>query len=208
MASERIEKYLEDAKKHVAGQSTSKILAEMKKINTWLQKHQNESVPEGAKTKLISTVEVYFKYCTRPGAEAGLLEAASDVVGSYLQLPEGKLVSANYKKKALAWHQDIAALESGKAASSSAFDSIISHWFLDTLNDDGTLNLLNKDNSEIWLENYSPLNLADYLENMRSLCSENDSVVVELDERFNIIRAVRVEDGGTEAGENGAQNCS
>jgi hypothetical protein len=203
MASERIQKYLEDAQKYVAGQSTSKVLAELKKLNTWLQKHQNESVPEGAKAKLISTVEVYLKYCTSPGAEAALLEAVANVVGSYLQLPEGKLVSASYKKKALAWHQDLAALESGQA--DNGLEPIISQWFVDTINKDGTISLLQVDNSEVWRENYSPLNLAEYLENMRALCGEHESVVVELDEQSNRIVALRVEEGdsaGTESAEN------
>lgn len=102
---ERIDKYLGDAEKLVRLSNESKVIAELAKLKTWLQKHQYEVVPDGAKSKLLQVLTVYYKYNQQ------LITERKEVVGEklielfsdYLQLPEGKLLSSKDKRKVLQW---------------------------------------------------------------------------------------------------------
>jgi hypothetical protein len=99
-AAERIDKFFEDASRFTASKNAAKITSEAKKLAVWLQKHQSESIPEGSKAKLMSTVEVYYRYGKMVPE---LADAARNLIDDLLKLPEGKLVSAKGKNKALRW---------------------------------------------------------------------------------------------------------
>ena len=120
-SASRVERYCEDAANIVKSGVEPKLLSEVKKLRTWLQKHQSETLPDGAKQKLLSTVETYFLYCrnTRPERFNGDVgDAVAGLVDDLLKLPEGKLVAAKSKQKALKWLE--ATKMSGEADASSS----------------------------------------------------------------------------------------
>ena len=188
-----------------SGSAVPKIVAEINRLRTWIQKHQSESVTDGAKTKLFATVEGYFKFFT---TQLGRVASSDDpklltireqlhgvihaLIGDYLQLPEGKLLSGRDKKKALTWIDEMVRITSPCAAKSSVTSSIGNTlWVLQGINPDGTILLLNSSDCELWKENFR-LEKAT-LQAVRALQSEveNESlgdgdsfrnVFIELDE--------------------------
>jgi len=117
----RVERYADDAVSIVKSGVEPKLCSEVKKLRTWLQKHQSETLPDGAKQKLLAAVETYFLYCrnTRPERFDGDVgDAVVGLVDDLLKLPEGKLIAAKSKQKALKWLE--ATKVSAEAASSSS----------------------------------------------------------------------------------------
>lgn len=188
MATERIGKYLEDSKDLLSSSNQPKIVAEVKKLASYLLKHQNETVTDGAKTKLLSTVESYYRYCGLPSISESTREGVSNLLGTYLQLPEGKLVSANNKKKALTWLQELNCVEDkGTQNVSSAALPQCTTWIVTGVTESGELTLLSESNSELWREEYTPSNIASFKDDLRRLLDESDSVVVKINESSNTI---------------------
>lgn len=193
MATDRINKYFDDAKTLIAFGNIPKILAEVKKLSSYLQKHQTETVPEGAKTKLFGAVDAFYRYgCNNLGNES-LVDCISTLIGTYLQLPEGKLVTASNKKKALTWLQEF------NVASNSSLGSDLkipmkdpTSWSIESINEDGTVTLLSTKNSELWKEDYVPANLSEHMTNILNLQNDHDSVIIELDEETDMIVGVQV----------------
>ena len=193
MATDRINKYFDDAKTLITFGNIPKILAEVKKLSSYLQKHQTETVPEGAKTKLFGAVDAFYRYgCNNLGNES-LVDCISTLIGTYLQLPEGKLVTASNKKKALLWLQEF------NVASNSSIVSDLkipkkdpTSWSIESINEDGTVTLLSTKNSELWKEDYVPANLSEHMTNILSLQNDHDSVIIELDEESAMIVGVQV----------------
>ena len=223
--SDRIQKFLEDAKSllvKVSDSSSSsatalqplqsiefvnldvllsgsllpKIIAEIKRLRTWMQKHQSESVPDGAKAKLLATVDFYHRFFIVQLGRIKIMSAAGNdkklsvvrdqlhegvhsLVSDYLQMPEGKLLSGRDKKKALAWIEGLVRLGAGEeasiATSSGSSSSSISGatWILQGINDDGTIVLLSSIDCELWKESVHVLDKS-LLASLRTLQAEVD----------------------------------
>ena len=56
-------KYLSDAQQLVAAKpfKPEKVKSEASKLATWLRKHQDETLPDGAKGQLLECVQLYYK---------------------------------------------------------------------------------------------------------------------------------------------------
>ena len=189
-AAERISKYLDDSKLLISSGNIPKLLAEIKKLTSYLQKHQTETVPEGAKTKLFGTIDAYYRLACIPAAQENLVDCVTALIGSYLQLPEGKLVSATHKKKALTWFQELNVAPSD-APNDTAQSPTITTWSLEGINDDGSITLLNVANSEDWKEDYVPSNLQDHIGALQKLQAEEEAVLVDISNSTDSILAVR-----------------
>ncbi len=178
----------------LSGSLLSKTLAEIKRLRIWMQKHQSESVPDGAKAKLLAAVELYNRFfivqsgrikTTSAAGEYTKLSAVRDqlyegvhsLISDYLQMPEGKLLSGRDKKKALAWIEGLVRLSVGAASSSSSSSSSSRDsgmtWILQGINDDGTIVLLSSSDCELWKEGVRILDKS-LLESLRALQVEAD----------------------------------
>ena len=181
----------------LSGSLLSKTLAEIKRLRIWMQKHQSESVPDGAKAKLLAAVELYNRFfivqsgrikTTSAAGEYTKLSAVRDqlydgvhsLVSDYLQMPEGKLLSGRDKKKALAWIEGLVRLSVGAETSTSSSSSSSSSsrdsgmaWILQGINDDGTIVLLSSSDCELWKEGVRVLGKS-LLESLRALQVEAD----------------------------------
>jgi hypothetical protein len=193
MATERVGKYFDDAKILIAGGSLPKVQAEIRKLTTYLQKHQTESIPEGAKTKLFGTIEAYNRLANTNLSDEGLVDCVSSLLGSYLQLPEGKLVSATHKKKALIWIQELNASSGSSSAPTAVTKQTISSWSLEGVNEDGTITLLNVADSERWQEDYNPRNLSAFIAKILELQGQAEAVIVDIDESTDTIVDVHLQ---------------
>lgn len=187
MAADRIAKYLDDSKDLLLGGNQAKIVSEVKKLSSYLLKHQNETVPDGAKTKLLSTIDAYYRYCSVPSTSESTREEVANLLGTYLQLPEGKLVSATNKKKALNWIQELTSVKEDGGSKSVTSAVKYTSWIVTGITDSGELTLLNEGNSELWREDYRPANIASFMDVLRNLSAESDSVIVKINESDNTI---------------------
>lgn len=188
MAAERVELYFETSKQLIAAKNWPKILAEVRKLATYILKHQNETVPDGAKTKLLQTIEGYYRFYLSSGENATAQEAIVALLGTYLQLPEGKLLSATIKKKVLVWYQDLSAAMDDSAPSSSAAPVVVNtKWLIQTIDEKGSLTLLSATNDQHWKEDYTPANVKDFADQINALLDEEADVIIELSEATNTI---------------------
>lgn len=187
MATERIAKYLDDSKDLLQIANQSKIVSEVRKLASYLLKHQNETVPDGAKTKLASTMEAYYRYCSLPSVSESTRGEVSNLLGTYLQLPEGKLVSASVKRKVLNWFQELNCSSDNSAQKDGIRTAHYSSWIVICMADSGELTLLNESSSELWKEEFKADNIASYVEVLRKLTDESDNVVVKINESNNTI---------------------
>ncbi len=75
-------------------------------MRQWLTKHQDESLSDAGKQKLVAACENYFKFAVARDATFELpeCEAVQNLISDLLKLPEGKLIrSAGGKSKAMKW---------------------------------------------------------------------------------------------------------
>mmetsp|Transcript_105582 Transcript_105582/g.265898 ORF Transcript_105582/g.265898 Transcript_105582/m.265898 type:complete len:199 (-) Transcript_105582:57-653(-) len=106
MAAERVEKFHADASALVSSKplKAEKVKAEITRFRTWLQKHQDESLPAGAQGKLVDVVQMYYKIVAAGGLDGDMLhDSVLGVAEDLMKLPEGKLVTIKAKKTALKW---------------------------------------------------------------------------------------------------------
>lgn len=98
----RIDKFVEDQTKVLTLASScskiGKINSEIGKLRTWLVKHQDDTIPDGGKAKLLAILE---KYNRAMGYFSELTNSVVSLFEDYLQLPEGKLVSSKDKSKVI-----------------------------------------------------------------------------------------------------------
>jgi hypothetical protein len=193
--ADRVAKYYDDGKDLVGGGNSAKIMSEIRKLATYLQKHQTEAIAEGAKTKLFGTVEMYYRYAKGNLMNEAVVDCVSSLLSAYLQLPEGKLVSATHKKKVLQWVQEFtsgssSAPSSGGAGGKAA--TVVTTWSVEGVNDDGSLTLLSAADSELWKENFMPVNLKEYIATILTLQEDAaGTVLVDLDEQRSSVVNVR-----------------
>jgi hypothetical protein len=193
--ADRVAKYYDDGRDLVGGGNSAKIMSEIRKLATYLQKHQTEAIAEGAKTKLFGTVEMYYRYAKGNLTNEAVVDCVSSLLSAYLQLPEGKLVSATHKKKVLQWVQEFtsgssSAPSSGGAGGKAA--TVVTTWSVEGVNDDGSLTLLSAADSELWKENFMPVNLKEYIATILTLQEDAaGTVLVDLDEQRSSVVNVR-----------------
>ena len=121
-STERVDKFLGDAENMLGNPerfSGAKVQSEIARLQKWLQKHQDESLPDGHKEKLLSAVQRYYKFaCSSTSDESR--NAVHNLVDDLLKLPEGKLVTGKAKKQALKWldtlQSPVEAAPTGKSA--------------------------------------------------------------------------------------------
>ena len=118
--SERVERFLEESTKLLNltnGIKLQKIITEISKLQKWIQKHQDESLPGGHKDKLFQCIQSYYIVTVklaendlRHGEKnitdltVTLADKVLELVEDLCKLPEGKLVSGKSSKaKALKW---------------------------------------------------------------------------------------------------------
>ena len=136
MASERVTKYYDDGKSLISLNNVPKIVNEINKLKTWVVKHQNETINDGSKTKLLSIVELYYRFCITSIDKRLILEPTSALLSDYLQLPEGKLLSAKDKKKVLNWLQELSVMNPDNTTNinNSTSNISITKWSVQSLN--------------------------------------------------------------------------
>jgi hypothetical protein len=191
MATERIEAYFENSKQLILAKNWQKALPELRKLATYLLKHQNETVPDGAKGKLLQTIEGYYRFYlqSESNSVAQALDAVVALLGTYLQLPEGKLLSATIKKKVLVWYQGLSATPQ-ESSQSAKLVSTNSTWLVQTINEKGALTLLSASDDQLWKEDFSPSNPQEFAEQISALLAEDFDVLMELNESNNAIISI------------------
>lgn len=179
-----------------------KLTSEINKLRVWLQKHQNESVADGFKNKLFLLVDLFYRFYInnlKALSVSDLLnlkntiysyyETLFNLMSDYLQLPEGKLVSAKDKKKVMTWSGNLIEIKNPQKSNLNAKsnnETINSFWILQDINKDNTLSLLNKENSELWKENFriKDKELIISIKNLFETCQEGNSksLIIKINE--------------------------
>lgn len=189
MSSDRICMYFDDCKLLLENKNILKICNEIKKLTNWLQKHQNESVPDNIKVKLMSIVDSYYRFgLSNNNSNLELKETILNLFSTYLQLPEGKLVSSKDKKKVLNWISEYNTTIDDNSYNIKQNNKMISIWSIEEIIDNKLITILNKDNNEMWKENYQPINIEMYKKQIQEILDQSGFICyIELNETTNEI---------------------
>lgn len=199
-AADRVTKFYDDSllviQQSQSKSNNSKLFAEISKLKTWIQKHQDETLPDGHKGKLLQTLENYNRYVNTPGVifeKEKVLDIVLDLLSDYLQLPEGRLVTAAYKKKVMNWREILLATTSESVliapsvGSSSSSSDHITRWSVEGMEAKGQkITLLNIDNQELWKEDFvvKDKTIFQRIQLLSREAGESGKIVmVEMDER-------------------------
>eukprot|EP00747_Dinoflagellata_sp_TGD_P169599 gnl/TRDRNA2_/TRDRNA2_198954_c0_seq1.p1 gnl/TRDRNA2_/TRDRNA2_198954_c0~~gnl/TRDRNA2_/TRDRNA2_198954_c0_seq1.p1 ORF type:complete len:257 (+),score=83.70 gnl/TRDRNA2_/TRDRNA2_198954_c0_seq1:98-868(+) len=146
MAAERVEKFDADCSNLLSSLASKgckavepKLHTEVDRLTKWLQKHQEETLPDGHKTKLMSVVQRYTQFATTGvvsasnDADAGAsgavklepqqrtVQVVRELVECLLMLPEGKLVSGkSAKTQGLKWLDGLQAADKSEGGGAAA----------------------------------------------------------------------------------------
>ncbi len=193
-AAERVSKFYDDATlltsapTNLTNNTTNKLISEIMKLKSWLQKHQNEVLQDSIKTKLLQCIEMYYRKVFH--RHESLVDPVTDLLGCYLQLPEGKLLSSKDKRKVLQWINSLSSLGSGdslpkgSSSNSSPARVVSSTWIVQSVDYNNnknisTLTLLNAENDELWKEDVAvEVDLVDKIAELMDTC---DNIIVEVD---------------------------
>ena len=193
----RVQRYYDDAVRLLATINDSKITQEVKKLRQWLQKHQQETLPDGAKGKLMSTVEAYYIFCTKRPTKFDdeLGDSIQNLVGDFLKIPEGKLINGKQKLKALKWFESTSvSSSSGKGKFNTS--STTKKWTVCDIDESGMLMLLsNQPGSDNIIEDFS-ITDTELLGRIRECFDSEGTVTIELDANHAFIKAIITNDGG------------
>lgn len=196
MSTERIEKFQNDVSKLIAEKKIVKIIAEVRRLETWLQKHQTEAVPDNHKQILFSVIESYYNFFMQT-KNVEVLDATTSLVDSSLKLPEGKLINAKSKKKALKWLDNLSFAQntttSKSTKSKSSNDTQLSADFryvlLDISEADSTVCVMELEASQSIQENISIS--TELLSKVKENFENGDNVLVSVDEnKQTIVKAL------------------
>jgi hypothetical protein len=197
MSVARIEKYFNDQVSVLSSGKLPKINSELHGLGTWLVKHQDESVPDGAKNKILSILEKYYR-CAM-GHNAAIRGSVIQLFSDFLALPEGKLCGSKDKKRVLGWYNSLNADADADAAEgapkAAAIAPVLSLWSVQGLDAaSSSVTLLSEANAEFWMERVKVDDM-DIFAAMRSLYEAAEAegageVRVEWDE--TVQRIVRV----------------
>lgn len=181
---DRVQKFYDDqVKLLVSNVKPSKICSEIGSLRTWLQKHQNDVIPDNSKTQLFTIIE---KYNRAAGYFTDIRDTVEQLFADYLQMPEGKLVSAGNKRKVMVWLENLRASTDdadSKTPSVSTAPSI-TKWSVESIDEaKKTVTLLSTEDAELWKEDF-PLgrtNKALWSE-VRAAFEQGNAVTVDIDE--------------------------
>lgn len=188
-SNERVVKFQEDADKLLQSvditnnKSIQKIIAEIGKLKTWLQKHQNDLLQDPIKGKLFHIVENYFHFSMKHKSIEDLLDQTHSLISDLLQMPEGKLISAKDKKKALNW---LSSFSSNPTIDTQIINNMKTQWYLEGINDSKSVTLLNVDNEELWKENF-PVNDNALFKELKRNYENGIPLIIEIDESTQTI---------------------
>eukprot|EP01038_Epipyxis_sp_PR26KG_P014277 gene14277-19154_t len=197
-AAERVGKFHEDIDKLKSisisssnGKMIPKLISESNKLQKWLQKHQNETIPDNMKTKLYMTIDQIHSYYKRNILDTndGFENSVSSLLGTYLQLPEGKLLGAKDKKKVLLWLQNLSLPSSGEMNDLIILNTI---WIVHSINNDNTLTIENKYDSELWNEAFA-VNEQSQFDMISEAINNEMTVQIEIDNNSSKIINVNIE---------------
>ena len=194
MSDARAEKYYEDAVHICKSGVEPKMLSEIRKLRTWLQKHQSETLTDGAKQKLLAATECYYLYCVKreerfEGEVGGLV---TELVEDLLKLPEGKLISAKSKTKALKW------LETTKLSFEASTETVISttRWVVGDIDESGRLMMMSeRPGSDELIEDFVVHDL-ETLTKIREYFQFEAPILVDLDMNREKVVSVHVTEEG------------
>ena len=191
--ADRIEKFYADQITVLSAYGRAKVSAEIAKLKQWLLKHQDETVPDGAKSKIVSILE---RYNRAQGNFADIRNNVIELFSDYLQLPEGKLLSAKDKSKVLKWLQDIntsdvdAEEEGGGGGSSAGTGPSATLWTVESIDPEKrTITLLSTEDDQLWKENLLVDNAALFSQIQKGQDGDN-TCIVEMDESGVVIKLV------------------
>jgi hypothetical protein len=167
----------------------------MKRLRTWLGKHQEEMLNDSGKQKLIGTVEAYFRFCSKadPTFESELGETAQALISDLLKLPEGKLIrNSGGKSKALKWLD--ATQQSSKSGGKPAASASTTSWNVADVDAKGKLTLMSA-NGDDMCEDVAVTDAA-MLKRIRSAFEADETVTVELDGLNVVVKVIVGDDDG------------
>eukprot|EP01041_Mallomonas_annulata_P010635 gene10635-22202_t len=171
--------------------SNQKISSEISRLRTWIQKHQGETVPDGAKTKLMTIVEKYYVHLTS-GNNSAILDIVTGLLSDLLSLPEGKLISAKGKSRLLKWLQSLNKSNSDEPKVDNHSLQEASVWVVaDICDNTGALTLMKPDVDSNELIEDVIVHDNSLLIEIRRMFEEEEYVAVELDSSRNVIRTLR-----------------
>eukprot|EP00798_Chlamydomonas_sp_ICE-L_P009087 gene9087-16210_t len=128
-SAERVQKFEEDAKALISSSTLkeTKVLSEVKRLRTWLTKHQDDAIPAGDQGKLWNCVRSYRSV---PNQSEALDSATLSLLEDYLKMPEGKLVNGKSKQTALKMYESSAGGAGSAAGGTSASSAVKERKFL------------------------------------------------------------------------------
>ena len=140
---DRINLFHENSLKLTTGEGINykRISSEIQKMRKWMQKHQDESVPDSSKTKLMSAIT---KYRAATSVCIDLEENVYMLLDDFLKMPEGKLVSSRDKTVVLKWLQAMSG-DQGGVEQKDSDDNSTASYIVGDINDDNTLLLMSPD---------------------------------------------------------------
>ena len=174
--SERINKFVEDQTLILtSNQKLSKISSEIDKFRTWLVKHQDDSVPDGSKVKIMIILEKYNRLSAQMH---GLRDSIFSLFSDFLQLPEGKLVTSKDKSRVLVWLNNFS--DDNDKDVVPPVTSVLSYWTVEAIDSKNhSITLLNESDAELWKENFIFNDEQKFL-SICSLYNENNVVRVTM----------------------------
>ena len=176
--TERIDKFVVDITRWSVKNAANdeKLRGEVERLTKWLEKHQNEMIPDGHKNKLLSLVDLVYRYIPTSQDER-IQESKRSLCSCYLMMPEGKLVNAKSKKKVMKW-LDTLNVDTG-AAIGSVFSCVNNSgngdqsgvWLVADITEERKLTLMKED-----------VHSSDVLEDIDI---DNEEMLVEIERRFD-----------------------
>jgi hypothetical protein len=188
MSCERIAKFHDDCLKLTTASTINnqKISNELQKLSKWLFKHQDEAVPESCKSKLLSTMQLYYKHAVRnPDAT----DAVTCTLDDFMKLPEGKLVNSKGKQSCLGWY---GALTVDKNILVNECGVLVKKYMVADIVNGNNLTLMSVDpNSSEVIENLILTN-SEILDEIKSGFDSEEGVSVEVRIRNETTEILRV----------------
>jgi hypothetical protein len=197
-AAERVDLFHDDGLKLLTGEGMNikRILSEINKLRRWIQKHQNEVIPDGSKTKLLSTLQLYYKLTERLFEEEYVSQVEA-LVDDYLKLPEGKLTSSRSKQVCLNWLEALKRREWNQEEAASLAqggERMTRRYIIADMNEeDHTFLLMSPDpNSEDFLEDVTVVpelaeELFQHVRNAESSGTSSSTIYVNVQAENDVI---------------------
>lgn len=209
MASDRVELFLDSCQTLITKlNNNKKIISEISKLCTWLQKHQNEEITDAAKGKMIIIIEKYYLYYKNSNNNNNdndsdivrLEDTIEKLLSDYLALPEGKLVTGKFKQKVMNWQSSMQQQNnvSSNADNNSNNNNNIERWIICDINDN-KITLMKPDsniNDEIIDDvTIDDSNILKIINNIYNQEESSNYIQVDYDKKLNTIIKLYDENG-------------